>query len=568
MKVSSLYYRDILRKYLSQRVNDVFGIHVPKEEIIIEKPKSAEHGSFALPCFQFAKLLKQAPVRIAEQLFEESHEAIGTFELVGPYINVHLNRATVTRAILHRINEEQSAYGTFEATNETVVFDYSSPNIAKPFSIGHLRSTIIGHALVQLYQKAGYETVGINYLGDWGTQFGKLVVAYEEWGDDEKIQKQPVEELLSLYIRFHDEATTNETLEVRAKEVFQKMESGDEYYLSLWKRFREDSLKESERIYELLGVSFDSYAGESFYNDKMDAVVEELKEKNLLVKDDGAYVVFYEDPNDHEQKPALIQKNDGSTLYLTRDLAAIDYRYTTYKFSKALYVVGNEQQYHFSQLREVVRRMGKPYTENFEHVNFGLVVQNGKKMSTRKGNIVKLEDVLNESIEKVYARIKDREDLEDKRRVARQVGVGAVVFNDLKTYRENSVEFNLEEILRFEGNTGPYVQYTNSRLRSLKTQLSYEENPIFPEEISEDLWMNIQLLYTFEERIAHAITKNDPSVIAKYAFDLAKQSNKLYAGTRMKGNTHEAFYRYVVGTISIVLEESLRLLGIESPEKI
>ncbi|HLO11778.1 MAG TPA: arginine--tRNA ligase [Pseudoneobacillus sp.] len=538
-------------------------------EKLIEKPKNSDYGDYAFPCFQLAKTRRLAPPLIAKQISDEiTSPIIEKAVAVGGYVNVFLNKKLVTQNVLSRIVTEKQNYGALTfGENKVVTIDLSSPNIAKPFSMGHLRSTVIGNALATIFQKCGYETVKINHLGDWGTQFGKLITAYKKWGDEEKVKKEPIKELLALYIKFHEEAESNPTLEDEGRAWFKKLEDSDEEALALWSWFREESLQEFSKIYKLLQVDFDSFAGEAFYNDKMDIVVEMLEDQKLLVESDRAQVVNLEEEN---LPPCLIKKSDGATLYATRDLAAALYRKNNYQFDQALYVVGNEQSLHFKQLKSVLRKMHFDWADSLHHIPFGMMLKDGKKMSTRKGKVILLEEVLSESISLALRNIEAKNpSLSNKEEVSKQVGVGAVIFHDLKNFRMNDIEFSLEDMLRFEGETGPYIQYSNARACSLlrkgnwngieSSQIGFEGNAH---------WEIISLLKDFSEVIFTSLKKFDPSQIAKYAIDLSRAFNQYYGEVRILEEDNEKQARLaLVFAVTVVLQESLRLLGIEAPQE-
>jgi arginyl-tRNA synthetase len=540
-------------------------------ERLIEKPKFLNQGDLAFPCYQLARIMKKPPVEIAKELSARLQSSIDDsmerFEAAGGYVNAFLNKAKVTKEILIEIGQKKNHYGDLDLGEyQIVTIDLSSPNIAKPFSMGHLRSTVIGNSLSLLYEKAGYKTVKINHLGDWGTQFGKLITAYKLWGTEEEVQKNPIQELLALYIKFHEEAESSPDLEQEGRNWFRRLENGDAEALKLWKWFKEESLKEFKKIYDLMGIEFDSYAGEAFYNDKMDSIVEMLKDKELLVDSDGAQVVSLED---HDLSPCLIKKSDGATLYATRDLAAAKYRFEKYSFVKSLYVVGNEQSLHFKQLKAVLGKMDFPWADDIIHVPFGMMLKDGKKMSTRKGKVVLLEDVLNDSIHLAEKNIEEKNPyLENKTEIAKMVGTGAIVFHDLKNFRMNDIEFSLEEMLKVEGETGPYVQYTNARAQSLLKKGGYEgANGDFKlAAIAE--WPVITDLQNFPETIKRALDKNDPSLIAKYLLGLSQAFNKYYGEVRiLEENAEKNARLQLVHCVSIVLQEGLRMLGVKAPKE-
>lgn len=538
-------------------------------EQLIEKPKNSNFGDYAFPCFQLAKSRKLAPPLIAKQISEEiTSPYIEMAEAASGYVNVFLNKKLVTGEVLRKVLTEQQNYGASTiGENKVVTIDLSSPNIAKPFSMGHLRSTVIGNSLATIFQKCGYETIKINHLGDWGTQFGKLITAYKKWGNEEKVKQEPIKELLSLYIQFHDEAEHQPELEDEGRAWFKKLEDGDEEALGLWSWFREESLKEFSKIYKLLGVDFDSFAGEAFYNDKMDTVTRLLENQGLLIESDNALVVNLEE---EDLPPCLIKKSDGATLYATRDLAAALYRKNHYQFDQSIYVVGNEQSLHFKQLKSVLGKMGYDWANHLHHVPFGMMLKDGKKMSTRKGKVILLEEVLTESITLAQKNIEAKNpSLVNKEEVAEMVGVGAVVFHDLKNFRLNDIEFSLEDMLRFEGETGPYIQYTNARACSILRKGNWtglDEGKLEFEGSAH--WEIISLLKDFSEVITIALKKFDPSQIAKYAIDLSRAFNQFYAEVRILDDHTEKQARLaLVYAVTIVLQESLRLLGIEAPSE-
>ena len=534
---------------------------------LVEIPKNKEHGDLAFPCFTLAKLWKQSPqkiaVTLADQLKDERYEDV---KAIGPYVNFFLDKKSISEKVMNTILADQHQYGSLSLGHgENIAIDMSSPNIAKPFSMGHLRSTVIGASIANIVKKCGYTPVKINHIGDWGTQFGKLIVAYKAWGNEEKVKKSPISELLKLYITFHEKAETEPELEQQGRDWFKKLEDGDEEATKLWEWFRDESLKEFEKIYELLGIQFDSFNGEAFYNDKMAEVIEIIENSGLLVEDQGAMVVKLEEEG---LTPCLIKKSDGATLYVTRDLSAALYRHRTYDFAKAVYVVGNEQSLHFKQLKAVLKKLGFNWADDISHVPFGMIMKDGKKMSTRKGRVVLLEEVLAESIELARKNIENKNpDLNNKDEVARQVGVGAVIFNDLKNDRMNNIEFSLEGILKFEGETGPYLQYTNARAHSIlrKASTPTSASAGLSDEYSFDI---VKHLLAFPSVIERAFEKMEPSVIAKYLIDLAQSFNRYYGHIRILENDSELQNRLaLIKSITIVLEEGMHLLGMEAPQE-
>ena len=538
---------------------------VKEIEKLLEKPKNVELGDVAFPCFTLAKKYKKSPQLIAVELAEQVEGSfIMKAEAVGGYVNIFYNQQTVAERVLEEILKDPNHYGQQPMRNEQITIDLSSPNIAKPFSMGHLRSTVIGNALANISEKNGYTAVRINHLGDWGTQFGKLIVAYKLWGDKEKIEASPIEELLKIYVKFHEEAERNESLNDKARAAFKCLEQGDEEARLLWKWFKEASLQEFQGIYELLGIQFDSLDGEAFYNDKMTPVVQELEEKGLLVQSSGALVVELEC-----MPPCLVQKTDGATLYATRDLAAAMYRKKEYDFAKSFYVVGNEQSLHFKQLFRVLQKMGYEWAKDCHHVPFGMMLKDGKKMSTRKGKVVLLKEVLEDAIQEAKRSIEEKNpSLPHKEEVAKSVGVGAVIFHDLKNHRMNDVEFSLEQMLNFEGETGPYVQYTHARICSLLQKGNFDANNVSLEGLEKEAWQTITTLQRFPQVIQKSFEQVDPSLIAKYCLTLARHFNKYYAHTKILVDDETKSSKLTLCyAVAIVLKEGLSLLGIEAPEQ-
>ena len=538
---------------------------------VVEQPKNMEMGDIAVPVFSVMKTIgKPLPAVVTEikELLLESFSAIKEINPTGGFLNVRVEKEEMCSNILKEVVNNLDSYATNTIGNgKTVVIDYSSPNIAKSFSIGHLRSTMIGNSLKLIYRKCGYDVVGINYLGDWGTQFGKMIVAYKKWGNFEQIKADPINELTKLYVLFHDEAKNHPEYEDEAREAFKRLEDGEEEYLELWKWIREESLKESEQIYDLLHVSFDSYNGEAYYNDKMEPVVEELVEKGLLVDDQGAKIVRLGD----DIPPALIKRRDGGSLYITRDLAAIFDRKNSYDFSKILYVVGNEQKLHFEQLKRVISQMGYDYGSQINHINFGLVLKDGKKMSTRGGGVVKLYDVLEMAMKLSYEQIITKNpNIENPEEIARKVGCGAVVFNDLKNHRTLDYDFDMEKMLKFEGQTGPYLQYTGVRIASILRGNTYDSNDIDASLFKEDIYFELaRSIGEFKNVILRACEENAPSVIAKYLLGLAQIFNKFYANVKINvENVQVKNTNFMIAHATrIVINEGLRLLGIEFVEQ-
>ena len=560
--------KDLVAKAVYDVVKD--DLTLEQVEQLLENPKSAEHGDVAFPAFSLAKVYRKAPQQIAADLAEKIDSAnFEKIEVVGPYLNFFMNKELISKKVLQTVVKEKEHYGDSNIGNQgTVPIDMSSPNIAKPISMGHLRSTVIGNSIGFIMEKIGYQPIRINHLGDWGTQFGKLIVAYKKWGTEEAVKAEPINELLRLYVQFHEVAETEPELNEEARAWFKRLEEGDEEAIQLWQWFRDESMKEFNKIYDLLEVRFDSLNGEAFYNDKMDEIVKLLEEKHLLNEDKGAEIV---DLSAYDLNPALIKKSDGATLYITRDLAAALYRKRTYDFKQSLYVVGNEQSYHFKQLKAVLKEMGFDWSDDMHHIPFGLITQGGKKLSTRKGKIVLLEEVLNEAIQSAKEQINEKNpDLENKDAVAKQVGVGAVIFHDLKNDRLNTFDFNLEEVVRFEGETGPYVQYTHARAVSLLEKAGFVPSETADYALNDDTsWEVVKLVQKYPETVLSAGEKYEPSVIAKHAIKLAQAFNKYYAHTKILADDEQKEARLaLVYAVTVLLKEDLRLLGLHAPDKL
>ena len=536
---------------------------------LLEQPKSSDLGDIAFPAFSLAKVERKAPQAIAADIAEKIDSS--HFEKVvatGPYVNFFLNKAKISDQVIKEVIKEGADYGQQnEGQGGNITIDLSSPNIAKPFSVGHLRSTVIGDALSNIFRKMGYNTIKINHLGDWGKQFGLLMVAYKKWGNKEAVEANPIDELLQLYVRINAEIENDPALDEEGRLWFKKLEDGDPEATELWQWFRDESLVEFNRIYELLGVEFDSLNGEAFYNDKMDEAVKILEDKGLLKESKGASIVDLDDVN---LPPAMIKKSDGATLYITRDIATAMYRARTYNFVKNVYVVGQEQSNHFRQLKAVLKKMGFDWSDDMIHVDFGLVTKNRQKLSTRKGNIILLEPTLQEAISRAKAQIEEKNpNLENKEAVAHAVGVGAVKFYDLKTDRRNGYDFDLEAMVSFEGETGPYVQYAYARIQSILRKADFKPSLDANYNLNDaESWEIIKLLQDFARVVKRASDNFEPSLIAKYAVSLAQAFNKYYAHTRILDETPERDSRLALSyTTAVVLKEALRMLGVEAPEK-
>lgn len=537
---------------------------------LLETPKNADMGDVAFPTFTLAKALRKAPQAIAADIVANIDQT--GFEkvlAVGPYINFFLDKGAISQEVLASVIAAGESYGQQTiGQDRNVVIDMSSPNIAKPFSIGHLRSTVIGDALSNLFQKIGYKTVKINHLGDWGKQFGMLIVAYKKWGDEAAVIANPIDELLKLYVRINEEAKEHPELDDEARDWFLRLENGDPEAQELWQWFRDESLVEFNRIYKELEVDFDSYNGEAFYNDKMDEVLELLESKGLLQESKGAMVVNLEKHG--IEHPALIKKSDGATLYITRDLAAALYRKRNYDFAKAVYVVGQEQSAHFRQLKAVLSEMDYAWSDDMTHVSFGLVTKERQKLSTRKGNIILLEPTIAEAVSRAKAQIEAKNpNLANKEEVAHAVGVGAIKFYDLKTDRNNGYDFDLEAMVSFEGETGPYVQYAHARIQSILKKADFTPDTNTKYGLNDpESWEIIKLIQDFPRIIVRSADNFEPSIMAKFAIQLAQSFNKYYAHTRILDDSAERDSRLALCyATATVLKEALALLGVKAPNE-
>jgi len=537
---------------------------------MVEEPADFRMGHFAYPCFRLAKIMRKAPPAIATELCENINENkpkwLDRAVAVGGYINFFLTKELFAQHILTNITEN---YGSSNiGIGQTVLVEYSSPNIAKHFHVGHLGTTAIGHALFNIYKYLGYETVGINYLGDWGTSFAKLLTAYLKWGDKAKIEETGLDGLTELYVRFHNESENNPKLEEEAREWVVKMENGDEESLEIWRWLCAISMREYEKVYTRLGITFDSYRGESYYNGKMDSVLDSLKEKGLLKESSGAMVV---DLEEYKMPPALVLRGDGGTLYATRDMAAAIDRYDTYKFNKSLYVTANEQKLHFAQFFKVLELAGNAWATDMVHVPYGLFIFESGKMSTRKGQVIKLAELLDDAVRQILEIINEKNpDLENKEEVAEQIGVGAVVFNEMYNSRVKDVLFSWERMLNFEGETGPYVQYTHARACSLLEKGSTVAFADIDYSILADdaAFEVLRLLYAFPSKVQEAAEKYEPFIISRFLVALSQTFNKYYNSQQiLTGDSSEKSRLALVSATRTTLENGLNLLGIAAPRK-
>ena len=560
------YKQKIANLLASQVEYDIEGL-----KKLIEIPPKAEMGDFAFPCFALSKILRKAPNKIAEELKTNlNNEGFEKIENLGPYINFFVDKKSFSKDTIEKVLSEGDNYGSSEnGKGKTVCVEYSSPNIAKPFHVGHLFTTAIGNSLYKMFNNQGYNAVGINHLGDWGTQFGKLISAYHRWVDETALEKDPITELLRIYVKFHEEAEKDPSLEDEARAYFKALENGDKDATALWKRFRDLSLKEFERVYGILNVKFDSYAGEAFYNDKMGDIIKSLKDKNLLTESNGAQVVMLEDYN---MPPCIVLKGDGASIYATRDLAAAMYRKKTYDFYKSIYVVGSPQALHFKQVFKVLELAGNEWSKDCVHVGFGLVKFADRKLSTRKGEVVLLDDLLTEAVEKTKEVINEKNpDLKDKEEVAKKIGVGAVIFTYLKNSREKDIVFDWKEILSFEGETGPYVQYAYARAKSiLRRAGDIDEAPDYSKIDTKEEFELAKTLESFNKNINIALDKLEPSVVTRYVIDVAKAFNKFYNAhsvINLEDKALKVSRLKLVEASTVVIKNALALLGIDVVEE-
>ncbi len=559
---------------IAKLISSAADIDVNEVISAIEIPPNSEMGDYAYPCFKLAKVFRKAPPMIANELVEkiEKKDFIKEIKVVGAYINFFTEKSVYIKEVLGAVFENNENYGkSTEGNGKTIVIDYSSPNIAKPFHVGHLRSTVIGNAIYKIYECLGYNCEGVNHLGDWGTQFGKLIVAYKKWGSKEAVEKDGIQELMRIYVKFHDEAEKEPALDDEARLWFVKMQDGDEEALTLWKWFYDISIKEFERVYDMLGVKFDAYTGESFYNDKMDAVVQELKDKKLLTESEGAMIV---DLEDEKMPPCLIIRKDGGTLYATRDITAALYRKKTYNFDKCVYLTALDQNLHFAQWFKVIEKMGYDWSKDLVHVPFGLVSLDTGKLSTRHGNVVLMEDLLNQAVNETTKIIEEKNpDLPNKEEVAKQVGIGAVIFNDLYNNRIKDVVFSWSRMLNFDGETGPYVQYTHARACSLIKKVC--ENGEIDKNIdfsllSDDASVEVcKLIEMYPAKIKDAAAKFEPSIVTRHLVDIAQAFNKFYHDNPIMNSEDEVKKARIalVYAVKTVIASGLKLLGINAPEQ-
>ena len=557
------------KKYISEKLQ-VEGVTSAEIYELLALPPNTEMGDYALPCFKFAKLMRKSPVMIAEELknIYPTDEVVCEVSAINGYLNFKINKTGFVKGTLDKILNEKDGYGSANlGEGKTICLDYSSINIAKPFHIGHLSTTVLGGALYRIYNFLGYKAVGINHLGDYGTQFGKLISAYKRWGEREVIEKGGIRALNELYVKFHKEAEEHPEYDDEARAYFKKIEQGDEECLALFHWFKELTLKDVQKIYEMLDIRFDSYAGESFYSDKMQPIVDELREKGLLVESRGAQVV---DLEEYGMPPCIILKSDGSSLYATRDMAAAAYRKTEYDFDKCLYVVAYQQNLHFKQFFKALELMGKDWAKDLVHVAYGMVSLEEGTMSTRKGNVVFLEDVINKCIEKAYKIIDDKNpDLENKLEVAKKVGVGAVIFGALYNNKIKDIVFSYDKVLNFDGETSVYVQYTGARAQSVLAKGGIPTEYEIPELSNAEIEL-VKVLANFPALVKEAGEKYEPSVIARFAVDASQKFNTFYFDCKILSAEDEKTKNFRLALTAATLQalkNAFKLLGIGIPEK-
>ena len=549
-------------------------VDLPEDQIkdMVEIPPDEKLGDYAFPCFVLTKKLKKAPHQIAGELALrlKATELIQEIYSIGPYVNFKVDKSKLAEFVLTQIFEQDTDYGSDDmGKGKTIVIDFSSPNIAKPFGIGHLRTTVIGHALYHIFKKLGFKVVRINHLGDWGTQFGKVILAYRMWGDEKEFLKDPISTLYDLYVRFHREAEEKPKLDEEARVWFKRLEDGDKEASELWKKFRDYSLQEFNRVYEMLGIEFDSYPGESFYNKFMDQTVEQIKAKGLAEISQDALIVKLEQ---YDLPACLLKKKDEATLYATRDIAAAIYRYNTYHFYKSLYVVGSAQRLHFQQVFKVLKLMGYKWATDCVHVDFGWIKFKQVMMASRKGNIILLEDVLNKSIQLARKIIEEKNpDLENKEEVAKDVGIGAVIFADLSTRRNKDIDFDWDQVLSFDGETAPYVQYTHARLYSLMRKYGKPVHQEIDYKIfsTDEESILIKLLEDFPRRVRFAAEGYEPAFICSFLIDLCSTFNRFYQKHRIVTDDERSSSArmFLVKAIQVTVKSGLSLLGIKAPER-
>ena len=563
------------KKEIANKIANVTDIKENEIENYIEVPKDSSNGDFSFPCFRLAKTLKKAPNVIAEEIKEriEIPENVSKIEIIGGYLNFYIDKIAIIKEVLKNAGENEEIGKSEIGKGKNIVIDYSSPNIAKPFHIGHLKTTVIGGALYNIYKYLGYNVIGINHLGDYGTQFGKLIEGYKRWGNEYDFKEDPIDDLAKIYVRINQLCKEDESVLDLCRENFKLLEKGDEYCIKLWKEFKDLSIKEFQKIYDLLGTHFDSWNGEAFYADKTDEVIKILEETGRLKESDGAKIIDLSEEG--IDTPCIIYKSNGSTIYATRDLAAILYRARTYDFDKCLYVTGYEQNLHFKQVFEVAKIMGldKKYTDGLEHVSYGFIRLATGRMSSRQGNFVKVEDLLKDTISEAKKIIEEKNpELENKDDIAKKIGIGAVIFNDLSTSRVKDERFDIKEMLNFQGETGPYIQYTYVRTKSVIDKIGeisrFEE--IDCSMLQDEYSINIiKLIYSFKDVLNQVIEKNEPSILARFLIDLSKAYSNFYNENKIisedkKIQNARVYLTFITGKL---LKQGAKLLGMEMPDK-
>lgn len=565
-----------LKTEIANAISKTIDIETTEIEKYIEVPKDTSMGDYAFPCFTLAKQLKKAPPIIANDIKDKiqiNNKIIEKIEVVGGYLNFYISKEILIKEVLEEIDKKKEEYGKVNiGKDKNVIVEYSSPNIAKPFHIGHLRTTLIGNSLYKIYKFLGYNTIGINHLGDYGTQFGKMIEGYKRWENEYNIDENPIEELTKIYVRINSLCKENEEVLNICRDNFKKLEEGEEYCTQLWEKFREVSLKEFNRIYDLLGIKFDSLNGEAFYSDKTKEITEILEQTGKLIESEGAKIIDLEDKG---MPPCIIEKSNGSTIYATRDLAAILYRARTYNFDKCLYIVAYEQNLHFRQVFEVAKLLGidEKYTNNLVHVPYGMVHLKSGKMSTREGNVIKVEELLNESVRRVKQILEEKNpNIANKEDTAKKIGIGAIIFNNLSTSIIKDEIFDWDTVLNFNGETGLYIQYTYVRTNSILEKARYIpkiEDVNFSQLLSEEAIEIIKLIYTFTKTVETAADKNEPSIIARFLIDLAHSYSSFYNENKIitEDKKLQDARLYLTYATNIVLKIGASLLGMEMPEK-
>lgn len=565
-----------IKEKIAKEIEKTTKLNSKELESYIEKPKEAKNGDYAFPCFKLAKELKKAPQQIAQEIASNiniSKDIIEKVEVVGGYLNFYANKNLLTNEVIKEISSKEKVGSSNIGNGKTIVIDYSSPNIAKPFHIGHLKTTVLGGALYNIYKHLGYKVIGVNHLGDYGTQFGKLIEGYKRWGDEYDLTKDPIDKLAEIYLKINNLCAEDEDVLNKCRENFKLLENGDEYCTKLWNKFRDLSIKEFQKIYDMLGSKFDSWNGEAFYADKTSEVIDILSKTGRLIESEGAMVIDLS--KEGIDTPCIICKSNGSTIYATRDLAAILYRARTYNYDKSIYVTSYEQNLHFKQIFEVAKLLGldEKYTKGLEHVSYGMVRLPSGTMSTRKGNFIKVEDIIKDTINEAKKIIEEKNpSLEDKEEVAKRVGIGAIIFNNVSTNRVKDEIFDINEMLNFQGETGPYIQYTYVRTNSVLKKVANipDAGKINVNNLQDEYSQNIiKLIADFENILIQVTKKEEVSILAKYLIDLSKAFSSFYNENKIIGEESEVQDArvYLTYCVNKVLKTGAGLLGIKMPEK-